>query len=328
MDQNEKFKILTEGQEFGVKATCEKYAISRTLYYRWMKRYKTSGLNGLSEIKKNFTPINKTDEHIEKDVLKLIRTYPKYGPKAIKFLLEEIGHDISESAVFNIMKRHDLTNRQSRIVYAAKKNIQNSKALPSLGEFSSGECWLFWITDYGYYKELGNLFEYTFFDITSKVSCTRIYPEVKIEYFEELLAAVAIPVSHTMKLRSKYLCFFNDSLLITKSKSKLEKDVLSILHRNDFHIKTYILEESNDMQEMKALQREYTSQLLTFFLSKKNDALDLRSLRKEIARYVRIYNIQEKQQYDDESLTPIEYHNKATNTNTILPLWAYIDREY
>ena len=113
MQKDLKFKIITEASIYGVSKTCKKYDISRTIYYKWLKRYQALGVSGLDETKRSFTPENKTEAKIEKAVLNLIKTYPTYGPRAIKYLLEEIGYDISESAVFNIMKRNDLNQKEA-----------------------------------------------------------------------------------------------------------------------------------------------------------------------------------------------------------------------
>lgn len=122
MNKELKFNIISEGLKNGISITCRKHNISRTIYYRWLKRYKANGIEGLDDIKKDFVPLNKTSIDIERKLLNLIRTYPKYGPKAINYLLEEIGINLSESAVYNVMKRHHLTNKESRLKFAKKRS--------------------------------------------------------------------------------------------------------------------------------------------------------------------------------------------------------------
>ena len=84
MKKDFRFKIISDGLKDGVSATCRKYNISRTLYYRWLKRYQANGIDGLKDMQKDFVPVNKTDIHIESALLNLIKDYPHYGPKALK----------------------------------------------------------------------------------------------------------------------------------------------------------------------------------------------------------------------------------------------------
>ena len=45
----EKEKILLEIQRLGVVAGCRKYALSKAVYYKWLKRYNALGRDGLED---------------------------------------------------------------------------------------------------------------------------------------------------------------------------------------------------------------------------------------------------------------------------------------
>jgi putative transposase len=45
----EKERILLDIQNLGVIAGCRKYGLSRTLYYDWLNKYQSSGLEGLED---------------------------------------------------------------------------------------------------------------------------------------------------------------------------------------------------------------------------------------------------------------------------------------
>lgn len=45
--KEEKLKILKEGENNGVAATCKKYGIYQTSYYQWKKKYQEMGDAGL-----------------------------------------------------------------------------------------------------------------------------------------------------------------------------------------------------------------------------------------------------------------------------------------
>lgn len=45
----EKERILLDIQELGVTAGCRKHGLSKPLYYEWLNRYNSSGLEGLED---------------------------------------------------------------------------------------------------------------------------------------------------------------------------------------------------------------------------------------------------------------------------------------
>lgn len=328
MHKNIKFNIIIEGQKNGVSITCRKYNISRTIYYRWLKRYKDRGIEGLNDIKRNFVPVNKTSTEIENAIFNLIKIYPNYGPKAIKYLLEEIGHNISESAVFNVMKRHNLTNKESRIRFSRKKDNKIASVLPPFSEMNSGECWLFWITDYGCFQNIGNLYEYTIYDFKSRIACTRLYREISLSHFEDLLAGVAMPVAQTLNFNTKYLCFFQNSKIISQAKNTFESKISRIIQDNGFDVKIHVLQKNDDLTKINELRKQYTNGCISFLMPLIHDGMSFTELKIQLQKYIRDYNINHKVRFDSNMYSPIEYHNKLTNTNPILPLWAYIDRQY
>lgn len=328
MHKKLKFNIISEGQINGVSATCRKYNISRTIYYRWLKRYKARGIEGLDDIKKDFVPINKTSTEIENALFSLFKTYPRYGPKAIKYLLEEIGYKISESAVFNVMKRHNLTNKESRIRLAKKKDNNITSILPPLSEVNSGDCWIFWITDYGNFENIGNIYEYTIFDFKSRIACTRLYHDISFNNFEDLLTAVAIPVAQTLNFSTKYLCFFQDLKIIKQNRNILNSKISKIVQDNGLDVKIHILKSNETLAKIDELRKQYTEGCLSFLMPLIHEGMSFNDLKIQFQKNIRAYNLSHKATFDNEICSPIEYHNKLTNNLLILPLWAYIDRQY
>lgn len=328
MHKNLKFNIISEGQIYGVSATCRKYNISRTVYYRWLKKYKSQGIEGLDNSKKHFIPKNKTSTEIENALFSLIKTYPRYGPKALKYLLEEISYNISESAVFNIMKRHNLTNKESRIRFAKKTDNHITNVLPPLNELNSGECWIFWITDYGNFDSIGKIYEYTIIDYKSRIACTRLYQDVSFNNYEELLTAVAIPVAQTLNFNTKYLCFFHDSKILKQTRNNLNSKITKTIQDNGFDVKIHIIKSDASLSKINELRKQYTEGCLSFLMPLIHKGMSFNDLKIYSQRNMRTYNITNKIKYGNELYSPIEYHNKLTNNQLILPLWAYIDRQY
>jgi len=109
MNSELKLRVIKEALTLGVSATCRKNKISRTLFYRWLKRYQQSGMKGLEPVRKPFRPHNKTEQGIVDKLFVLMKKHPRIGPRELKYHLEGQGHYISESAVYNILMRHGLT---------------------------------------------------------------------------------------------------------------------------------------------------------------------------------------------------------------------------
>lgn len=328
MHRDLKFNIISEGQKLGISATCAKYNISRTLYYRWLSRYKKLGLKGLDDIEKKFSPINTTKPEIVSTILSLIKTHPDYGPRAIKYLLEDIGYDISESAVYNVMKRNNLTTKSKRVKFSTKKDKKITRIYPCFEDMRSGECWLFWTTHYGDYESLGTIYEYTIFDYKSRVACSRLYNSLSQECFEDLLTAAAIPVAQSLAFDIKHLCIFEDQ----DNKRKLMESTLSnineIFHNNGYEITMYLLKEENQIDALRELRKNHTHSNLSYLIPFIHKNISFNSLKIHLQKHIRDYNLNIKTLYSGELYTPVEYHVKSTGTDMILPLWAYIDRKY
>lgn len=329
MDEDLKFKIITEGSVNGVSNTCSKYNISRTLYYRWLKRYKIRGMEGLNSVKKDFEPANKTNKEVESALLNLLKKYPDYGPKALKYLFSDMGYQLSESAIYNILKRNNLSTREKRLKFSRKHPVKITLELPDFNQVNSGECWLFWITDYGHYNNLGHLYEFTIFDYKSRIACSRLYKEASFENFEDLLTATAMPVAKTLNLKLTHLCILQDIKLFNLSKKTFNLKITKLLEDNRFDFKVLtISEKSEDLAEFYLLQSNFTEASSNFLIPLISTDITFSKLKLQFQDYIRNYNITYKTLFNEEEFTPVEYHNKLTNTKLILPMWAYINRDY
>lgn len=328
MHRDLKFKIISEGQKLGVSRTCKKYDISRTLYYRWLKRYKEKGMNGLDEIDKKFTPPNKTASEVAQVILNLIKQYPTYGPREVKYLMDEMGMDISESGVYNVMKRHELNTRKNRLKYAKGHIKTPTKNLPDFHQQKSGECWLFWTTSYGEFEGIGSLYEYTILDYKSRIACSRLYPLLNLENFEDLLTAAAIPVAQCLNFNTQHLCFLENYNVSQDRQKKYFQKIDNLFTTSGFDVKMHFIPQSSDVESIHSIKKEYTHHCLSSLMPYIHQGAPLKMIKIKLQQHIRSYNLEEKKEYDGKHFSPIEYHIQSTGGHMILPLWAYIDRDY
>lgn len=323
-----RFKIISEGLKYGISPTCRKYKISRTIYYRWLSRYKAQGIAGLDDHQKNFTPANKTTDEIEKSILNLVKTYPAYGPRALKDLLDELGYKISESAIYNVLKRNNLSKKSNRLQYIKKGKHTMVETIPALSALKSGECMIFWITDCGTYDTIGHLYTYTFFDIVSRIACTRLYNQISYDNFEDLLTSVTLSVAATLSLKIQYLCFFENRQILKNPKDIAKPSLYKTLQNHGYEVDIHVLSENVDLEKINDLKKNYVEKFISFLMPLIAEDKTFTEIKKHFLDYVKHYNIDEKLRYDQDWYSPIEYHNLKTNTHLILPIWAYMDRLY
>lgn len=328
MQKEHRFKIVSEGLKNGISETCRKYNISRTIYYRWLKRFKAQGIDGLDDQKKNFIPKNKTRSDIRDSILNLVKIYPDYGPKALKYLLEELGHNISESAVYNVLKRHNLSRKINRLKYAKQGDKTIIQTIPPLSELTSGECWIFWITEFGSYPSIGKMYVYTFYDLKSRIACSRLYNKVSYENFEDLLTAVALSVATSLNLRINYLCFFDDRKILRYADSIAKTKIRKTLQNHGYDAKIHFLKPNNDLEAINKMRVSYVSESISFIMPLIKENKSFSDIKLAFQDHIRNYNISYKKTYDIGLLSPVDYHNKITHTKLILPIWAYMDRNY
>ncbi|MFC1477025.1 IS481 family transposase [candidate division KSB1 bacterium] len=99
-----------------VTALCERFNRSRTWFYKWMHRYKRYGPDGLSNIiRKPPAQPSQTPLDVEMRILAFIEDHPSYGPLRIANELTRWQIAVTPSAVYNVLRRHNLNTRKLRL---------------------------------------------------------------------------------------------------------------------------------------------------------------------------------------------------------------------
>lgn len=328
MDADLKFRIITEGQEIGISVTCERYHISRTLYYRWLKRYKTLGIKGLEPVVKQFTPVNKTASEIVAATLNIIKTQPSLGPREVKYRLDAMGHRISESAVYNVMKQHNLTTKEQRMDFSHQRRKKVKKPLPTFENLKSGECWLFWSTFYGHYQGIGDIYEYSILDYKSRIVCSRLYNCLNFANFIDLLTAVAIPVGQSLGFETKHLCFLEHYDIKQSRIESCHEEIRHLFQHAGLEVSIHMSKTLDTYHDFKTIRENYTHTCLSTLMPLIHSGATFNTLKRQLQKRVRAYNMSEPLCYEGYICAPVDFHIQSTNSKLILPLWAYLDRDY
>src|SRR6266508_614496 len=96
-----------EGRGRNAALTCRHFGISRDKFYRWLGRYRQSGLGGLEDGSHRPKRVRKPtwSRELEQAVLELRRLTPGWGKDKLVVLLRDQGWQCSTSMVGRILKR-------------------------------------------------------------------------------------------------------------------------------------------------------------------------------------------------------------------------------
>jgi len=323
-----KLTIIQEALRHGISVTCRRHSISRTLFYRWLRRYQEHGLQGLDSVRAACPPHNKTARATVDNLLALLKKNPRLGPRELKYRLESIGCHLSESAVYNILKRHELTRRKARLRYSRGIHPPRSAEPPPLEEIQVGECWLMWATPFGRHDGIGEVYEYTVLDYKSRVACSRVHSTFLGGHSENLLSAVALPIAQCLDFELKHFVFMDTCGMKDSDSRDLMSHVQDILHSSGLNVALYRHVKHKPLPELDAVREAYTRNLSATLIPHLLAVRSLPEVRLAVQQFLRRYNFRDQLEYEHATCSPLEYVTKTTGIAPILPLWAYIDRVY
>lgn len=118
MEQRERFVVLALSDRYTQTELCEQFGISRKTAHKWLSRYRTEGRKGLKDRSRAPKCVaNRTEEGVERVIVKEKRLHPTWGPKKIRRVLE-MKHGLEMppvvSTVGEVLKRHGLVKARKR----------------------------------------------------------------------------------------------------------------------------------------------------------------------------------------------------------------------
>jgi transposase InsO family protein len=175
--------------KMSVKKLCKQFNRSRTWFYKWLNRYKLYGDEGLYNITWELPAMpNQTPLDIEMKIITFIEDYPSYGPVRVSNELKKTGITAKPSAVYNMLKRHNLNTRKLRLehirikhnVVKDKSGIERAKELSktrSLNTKHPGDVVGMDVFYVGCLKGVGRIYQYTSVDTYSSFSWAKLYTD-------------------------------------------------------------------------------------------------------------------------------------------------------
>ena len=190
-----KLGLLNLAEELGnVSKACRIMGFSRDTFYRYQDAVEEGGLDGLLEKSKKGPNIrNRVDEATEAALLEITLENPALGQVRVSEALKERGMLLSSSGVRSVWLRNNLQTFKKRLLAleekVAKENfiltenqivaLEKKKAeQESTGEVETlhpgylGSQDTFYV---GTIKGVGRIYQQTFVDTYSKISCCKLY---------------------------------------------------------------------------------------------------------------------------------------------------------
>ena len=322
LTKEQREEILSYGSEHGISSACRKYSISRTIYYRWQKRYEESGIEGLKDRTRHFIPVNKLTPQVEETLFRKVAEHPDYGPLSLKWLLEEEKIYISSSGVYNILKRHNLSRRTERELFSSRN--RKKRPLPTGFKASHGQLWLCWTDERTDLLPDKTVYQYSIIDVSSGISCSRIYNENSCTFALDLLLGLAIPMGKELLMNPEKIITPRDKIytaLKPRGEHPYSKTLKSMGIRQ--------IQWDIDFKDFKGLAEEFSRQSLFYLNNRKESCTDMEELRSNLQNFLRQYNLEDPlTSGPNKGYSPLENARRSVNQKINLPLWAYLDRQY
>ena len=115
--QGIRLRALGLGRELGVTEACEQLGISRSLFYRWRKRFESYGPDGLHPRRTRAgrgRPSTIAPDQ-ERAVIALALAWPTWGPQRLSDQLVSQGIRLAHSTIHRLLRRVGLGTRRERL---------------------------------------------------------------------------------------------------------------------------------------------------------------------------------------------------------------------
>lgn len=157
MSQRLEFVTLATAEKANIRHLCRSYSISSATAYKWLHRFRSTGVNGLEDHSRRprHSPSRSTLE-MEEAIINLRCKHPAWGGRKLRHRLLALGHSVvpSSSTITAILRRHQLLDPKESAKHQAFQRYE--RAAPNelwqmdfKGEFKlpQGRCYPLTILD-------------------------------------------------------------------------------------------------------------------------------------------------------------------------------------
>jgi transposase InsO family protein len=180
--------------------------VSRTVYYKWLKRFSQLGYLGLQDkVKTKPKMPNQIKPDKEQIILNYIIAYPTHGPRRIAYELRQQNIIISDTGVYHVLCRKQLNRRLDRLFFAQEKSNNPVVTERYLREIEKRQKihisayypgYLFCQDTFyvGTIKGLGRIYQQTGMDAYSNFGFAKVYQDKMVTSSIDFLKTKVLPV--------------------------------------------------------------------------------------------------------------------------------------
>lgn len=353
MDDKRKYQIIMQGiTSNNISHTCKEHNISRTIYYRWYKAYLLHGMKGLTEKERRKPRMpNQVDKRTEKQILAYVAKYPSDGPKRIYYELQEEGLEVSESGIYNVLRRNELSTRAQREAYAQvirnkKHDIGHQPVGSSIKNDRHAMSPYKKMLDYrmshpkhaypgymcqqsinylGNYPKIGRVYQYVMYDAYSRVGLVKLYSRKSMIHIMEFMYTKIIPLMRTFNFKIDHLVT-NKSQEFTTNWERGSHKYNQFLRQYQIQQVTITVAEQDVFKPLNSflsmMNKEFYQQVLH------DPSVDsFVALEKRLAEYLKNYNFHRAiTDGPNKGKFPSDVVLDYFGPKEVLPLWLHTRR--
>jgi len=202
-----KYSVLQHAyKNKNITSTCRFFNLSRTTFYEWQMRFEKFGYLGLKDKQRSKPRMpNQIKPEYETIIYNYIRDYPTHGPRRISNELKAQGVTISETGVYNVLKRKGLNHRIDRLFYVQEHSDnpvitesylreKEKKKETHIKAFYPGYLFCQDTFYVGTIKGLGRIYQQTGIDAYSNFGFAKVYTNKKADSAIDFVQTKALPV--------------------------------------------------------------------------------------------------------------------------------------
>ena len=152
---------LIEGSGLSISSAVKTVGIPKTTYYRWRRKFRSTGFNGLKDNKpRPHKAWNKLLPEQEDKILEIATFNPEWPARQISLFLSDNGDfSVSETTVYRLLKRHDLISERKTRTFPASDHYHTRTK--RINEMWQTDATYFRIDRWGWYYLISVLDDYS-----------------------------------------------------------------------------------------------------------------------------------------------------------------------
>jgi putative transposase len=152
---------LVESAPFSAEKTLRKLDIPRSTYYRWKRKFRRQGIEGLRGLSPTKgRPWNKLLSEERDKIIEIAMLYPEWSPREIAcYIADTCVFTVSEATVYRVLKKHGMITRREVKRFAASSEYRIKTKAPN--EMWQTDATYLLVKGWGWYYLISVLDDYS-----------------------------------------------------------------------------------------------------------------------------------------------------------------------